>query len=425
MNRIIESPSPMKKESPAAAAAASAGKGLLGALVAAVPRPGGLMASMFARGTLPANGVVTPSKAAVQGAGDTPSRSGSIDSLVAQTPPRGGSGQGIGAAAPASPSSVSASSPSQAAEEMRRLRKNGKQPAEAASPLRQTAGNVDAMQHSPAATGVTGKSLAGAMKAASSSTAPGISKVQAAAPASGPGKAAAKARAVRQPYGFDDDSDWVGPRVIRQVPVGVRGGGSGGIGATGKSPAKPHKIRPPVPQMLPLSPLAPKKPPPRQLEAMELLRQVALPPQNPDDTYEVSDKEDSSDEAAVEAAEQARKRKKIPPWCDGFERLAIEQAAVDPDTIFGSRVPACDLDSIFPDRLYKSRGCMNPRRRRGSSQLWSKDRLQHEEVVAYRQKMRQTRRWSSLMKQKQFLAPKRKPASSAAAAAAPSATVTG
>eukprot|EP00929_Paragymnodinium_shiwhaense_P104885 TRINITY_DN6968_c0_g1_i1.p1 TRINITY_DN6968_c0_g1~~TRINITY_DN6968_c0_g1_i1.p1 ORF type:complete len:464 (+),score=143.66 TRINITY_DN6968_c0_g1_i1:202-1593(+) len=394
------SPSPLKKkESPASSAAANAGKCLLN--VFNLARPGGLMANLLARGTLPANGVLTPSK---QASGETPTRSTSAESLVAQTPPRG---SGSNSAMPASPNAATAAvavSPGNAAaEDFRRLRKNGKQAAEAASP---SAPAAAAGAEEPAL-------VAGATKAASSSTA-APSKAAVGKPAA---KGKASARKAQQPFGFDDDSDWVGPRIIRQMPPPGR---SGSGGTTGKSPAKPQKQRPPVPQMMPLSPVVTKKP--RQPEAWEVLRKMSLPPQKPEDTYEVSDKEDSGDEEAVMRSEEARRRKKVPSWCDAFEKLANDQAGVDPDTIFGSRVPTCDLDSIFPDSLYKARGRINPRRRRGSSQLWGRDRLQVSEVIAYRQKMQQTRRWSSLMRQKQFIAPKRTAAARAAAAEAGGAT---
>mmetsp|Transcript_86485 Transcript_86485/g.242090 ORF Transcript_86485/g.242090 Transcript_86485/m.242090 type:complete len:413 (+) Transcript_86485:114-1352(+) len=135
---------------------------------------------------------------------------------------------------------------------------------------------------------------------------------------------------------------------------------------------------------------------PREPLACEILRRVELPPVRPEDSYEISDKEDSSDEAAVERAEQERARKAVPEWCGGYEEFVLKQAEVDPDSIFGVRVPDCNLDAIFPDALYRARGRVNPRRPRGSSCLWSKDRLRPCEVALYRQKMGQRRKWSML-----------------------------
>lgn len=127
---------------------------------------------------------------------------------------------------------------------------------------------------------------------------------------------------------------------------------------------------------------------------------------DPMDTYEISDKEDSGDEEAVVRAEAARERKHVPAWVEGFDKVVVEQAkeGVDPDTIFGGRVPHCNVDTIFPDSLYRQLKHTNPRRRRGSSCLWMRDRLRSSEVHNYREKMGQNRRWS-VLRQKTFMQP--------------------
>jgi len=133
---------------------------------------------------------------------------------------------------------------------------------------------------------------------------------------------------------------------------------------------------------------------PAQQEAWEILRKTALPPKNLDDGYEISDKEDSADESE----EPDRSDKHVPTWSLNYSEQLATQENVDPDSIFGSKVPLCDLDMIFPDALYRERGCPPPRRKRGSSCHWHKDRLSRSEINAYRQKMGHQRRWSVLNK---------------------------
>jgi len=108
-----------------------------------------------------------------------------------------------------------------------------------------------------------------------------------------------------------------------------------------------------------------------------------------EDNYEISDFEEDKDGNRVEPN---RTGKLIPAWCAGFPQLVQSQASVDPDSIFGNRVPRCDLDLIFPDYFYQGR---NPvKRRRGSSGRWFPDRLTRKEVTNYSSKMGYRSRWS-------------------------------
>lgn len=124
---------------------------------------------------------------------------------------------------------------------------------------------------------------------------------------------------------------------------------------------------------------------------------VPLSPKKLEDNYEISDKEETDDEAE-ERPEPDRSKKHKPAWCaeKSVEELCAAQGACDPDSIFGFRVPKCDLEEIFPDVVYKKQKKLQPRRRRGSSALWYRDRLSRSEIINYRDKMGQVRRWSLL-----------------------------
>lgn len=120
-----------------------------------------------------------------------------------------------------------------------------------------------------------------------------------------------------------------------------------------------------------------------------------LPEKRPEDNYEISEKDaDSADED--EAAEDARRKgKHIPDWSRNYLEVLQTQKSLDPDSIFGSMVHACNLEVVFPDSLYRRCGKERPRRKRGSSQDWKKDRLRSREVAEYKKKLGQTKRWST------------------------------
>ncbi|CAE7895512.1 unnamed protein product, partial [Symbiodinium microadriaticum] len=109
-----------------------------------------------------------------------------------------------------------------------------------------------------------------------------------------------------------------------------------------------------------------------------------------EDNYEISDLEEDLHGNRVEPD---RSRKRIPAWCTNYVQTAEMQAEVDPDSIFGSHMPICDLEVIFPDSFY--RGSTPIKRRRGSSCNWYRDGLTQREVNAYALKMGQKRSWST------------------------------
>lgn len=145
--------------------------------------------------------------------------------------------------------------------------------------------------------------------------------------------------------------------------------------------AKGRKVAPPVPAF--------KQAPPEP-EPWQLLRRIKLPPPSEKDNYEISDKGEDS-----EAEEPDRTMKHIPAWSSNYLQLLDAQANIDPDTIFGSKVPICDLEAIFSDQDYMKFQKERPRRRRGSSAEWGGDRLGRHEIGEYKRKMGHQKRWQS------------------------------
>lgn len=155
-------------------------------------------------------------------------------------------------------------------------------------------------------------------------------------------------------------------------------------------------------QMIPHSPqliLSPRPTSPRKglqspkkgLEAWQLLRQFPLPPPQLEENYELSEQGDSDVDEAVEA--QRRAAKAVPRWCGHYLELLQKQSELDPDTVFGTKVPLCDLNDIFPDKLYDKVNRARPNRSRGSSGNWRKDALTRCEIGAYKNKLGQTKTW--------------------------------
>mmetsp|Transcript_4616 Transcript_4616/g.9448 ORF Transcript_4616/g.9448 Transcript_4616/m.9448 type:complete len:296 (-) Transcript_4616:168-1055(-) len=124
----------------------------------------------------------------------------------------------------------------------------------------------------------------------------------------------------------------------------------------------------------------------------ELLRKMDLPPKLAEDNYEISECGADSDDEADHARD--RGGKDVPQWCETYLAVLGTQADVDPDTIFSSKVPACRLEDVFPDELYKQAGKSRPKRQRGSSGDWRKDRLRREEIRDYKQRMGHVRPWN-------------------------------
>jgi len=122
---------------------------------------------------------------------------------------------------------------------------------------------------------------------------------------------------------------------------------------------------------------------------------IPLSPKKDDDNYDMSDKEENSDDGGEEPD---RSHKHVPRWCSTYLETLATQSLVDPDSIFGSKVPLCDLESIFSIETYKKYNRDRPQRRRGSSGEWKKDRLRPNEIRDYKKKMGQTKRWSKSLK---------------------------
>eukprot|EP00933_Yihiella_yeosuensis_P033764 TRINITY_DN27400_c0_g1_i1.p1 TRINITY_DN27400_c0_g1~~TRINITY_DN27400_c0_g1_i1.p1 ORF type:complete len:551 (+),score=131.65 TRINITY_DN27400_c0_g1_i1:98-1654(+) len=150
---------------------------------------------------------------------------------------------------------------------------------------------------------------------------------------------------------------------------------------TAPGSAKKRKAAPPVPAF---------KSQPPEPEPWQLLRNMKLPEKSEDDNYEISDKGDDS-----EAEEPDRSQKKTPAWSINYLELIEAQADIDPDTIFGTKVPVCDLEAIFTDNDYRKYATERPKRKRGSSGEWRRDRLSRAEIGEYKKKMGHLKRWKS------------------------------
>jgi hypothetical protein len=148
-----------------------------------------------------------------------------------------------------------------------------------------------------------------------------------------------------------------------------------------QSPSTPKKTFPPVP------PFKEKQ----ALEPWLFLRQTELTTPRQEDNYEISDQGDSDPDDRAE--ERRRAKKHVPRWCDNYLEQLSRQADMDPDTVFGNKVPTCDVEEIFPVELYKTVGKERPKRNRGSSQNWGKDKLTTNEVQEYKRKMGQNKAW--------------------------------
>lgn len=122
------------------------------------------------------------------------------------------------------------------------------------------------------------------------------------------------------------------------------------------------------------------------------LRRIALPARRAEDNYEISE-HGSDSEADDKADEPDRRSKHVPKWCGSYLQDLQGQSDIDPDSIFGSKVPRCVLEDIFSDELYQQAGKNRPKRHRGSSGDWRKDRLGRHEVRNYKERMGQVRNW--------------------------------
>eukprot|EP00435_Cladocopium_sp_Y103_P008120 s2749_g2.t1 len=150
------------------------------------------------------------------------------------------------------------------------------------------------------------------------------------------------------------------PQTVRptaaKTKVAPMNGANKDLKATPATPKLKAK-RPPVPAFK------------SELEPWLVLRQMPLPPKKPEDNYEISDKGSDSEE------EDDRSSKAIPEWSEKYLELLQTQSDIDADTIFGSRVPKCDLEDVFKDSDYMKFQTERPPRRRGSSGEWRHDSL--------------------------------------------------
>jgi len=134
---------------------------------------------------------------------------------------------------------------------------------------------------------------------------------------------------------------------------------------------------------------------PEQVEPWTLLRRMPVSPKKEEDNYEVSERASDSDNE--EEDEPERSEKHVPLWCKTYLEAVAAQTSIDPESIFGSRVPKCDLDLVFDDSSYAAVEFDRPARRRGSSGRWDADSLKPTEVRDYKQKMGHTRPWNRHM----------------------------
>eukprot|EP00933_Yihiella_yeosuensis_P024359 TRINITY_DN1888_c1_g1_i2.p1 TRINITY_DN1888_c1_g1~~TRINITY_DN1888_c1_g1_i2.p1 ORF type:complete len:527 (+),score=128.95 TRINITY_DN1888_c1_g1_i2:507-2087(+) len=123
------------------------------------------------------------------------------------------------------------------------------------------------------------------------------------------------------------------------------------------------------------------------------LRQIDLPPKNAEDNYEISEYGGDSDNEDPGERERMRASKHVPKWAESYLDALSSQADMDPDTVFGSRVPHCNMEEIFTESLYKQVGKNRPKRQRGSSGDWRKDRLTRTEIRDYKNRMGHKRSW--------------------------------
>lgn len=153
--------------------------------------------------------------------------------------------------------------------------------------------------------------------------------------------------------------------------------------------ASQRVVRPPVPLFA--EPQAAGQPPPQRLDPCVALRQTELGEKRWEDNYEISEQGGDSD--AEESQAKDRSGKHVPKWCESYLAELQRQCDIDPDTIFGNKVPQCNLEDIFNNDMYRQAGKNRPKRTRGSSGDWRKDRLTRTEVRDYKSRMGHTRCW--------------------------------
>lgn len=149
----------------------------------------------------------------------------------------------------------------------------------------------------------------------------------------------------------------------------------------------PKGVRPPVPLFCQTP-----TPSPLQPDPCLTLRGIRLTEKLAEDNYEIS--EHGGDSDGEESQSKDRSHKHVPKWCESYLEELQRQSDVDPDTIFGNKVPQCVLEDIFTNDLYRQVGKNRPKRARGSSGDWRKDKLAQCEVDHYKNRMGHKRSWS-------------------------------
>jgi len=122
-----------------------------------------------------------------------------------------------------------------------------------------------------------------------------------------------------------------------------------------------------------------------------------------DDQYQITEWEDSEGENAgyedEDSKEKRRMQKHIPSWCVGWVETAKTQTSIDPDTVFGTKLPKCDLGVIFGDK-FRDNAYMRTKaagHRRGSSGEWGMDVVTRAELEDYRQVMGHTQQLEAVV----------------------------
>ncbi|KAF4686172.1 hypothetical protein FOZ60_005610 [Perkinsus olseni] len=126
------------------------------------------------------------------------------------------------------------------------------------------------------------------------------------------------------------------------------------------------------------------------------LRSLDSPPRF-DDQYPISEYDEDTDEHSEDA-----RRKHIQGWSLEWKSMVLAQSNTDPDSIFGDRIPSCDIGQVFGDivasgqldppntQSFKDYIRINDKTgRRGSTGNWRFDELLDEEIYTYKQKMKQ------------------------------------
>ncbi len=170
-------------------------------------------------------------------------------------------------------------------------------------------------------------------------------------------------------------------------------------------PRSPHDYQTPKPVEEPVSRGEPQAPQssfvPRYTPApcpVEIVTEslVLLPDSPiPEDQYEMTEWEDSENEMGDDEKERKRLAKRIPAWCIGWIETAKTQTSIDPDTVFGSRIPRCDLEVLFGQT---NNAYLKARKgRRGSSGEWGMDDVTRRELEEYRAIMGHTQQLDSVV----------------------------